>query len=173
VAGAIGYFLWSLNRRRRLALARVSSNIEGYRQGPVPGYSYIPGSSLPVSELFEHLDDALSLTSLETLHAGARTRAVLTLSRAGPLPSEVIFTAMKRLATTVAQSRPFKVIAVEVKGAAEGRTAAHHNDAASVEARLVFATDGKGWTGTCSDVYLTVQLPDRAPFRMPAPRGFA
>lgn len=159
IIGVTAYWLWSVMRRRRAALASLPGASKGVKRGPVPGYSYLPGESLrfdpsePLQPGLGHWEPI----SLETLHAGSRSRLVLSVRASEPLQGAELFTLLKTLAIRIQRKTRAQVVAVRVEEA--------DGEASAV---LVLSPDGRGWTGTAKEAELTAELPGREPFRLAA-----
>ena len=155
-AVVIGLFLSARRRQRRAVLAASPELSDGARRGPVPGYSYLPGSLMtwdptnPPPGIGEKWEPV----SLETLHAGRRTRLVLTIRTDESQPTER-FSMMGNLAGRIMARTPVQVLAIEIEGSG------HRGSEVMITAR-----NGRGWTGTGLDAPVTVDLADRKSFRM-------
>ena len=125
--------------------------------GPVPGYSYLPGKSMrwDPDDPPAGLDKAWECVSAETVNAGSRRRMVLTL-RVKERDRTDQFTVMKTLAGRIQKRSGFAVVAIQVLD----------TNNQQVESTLVYAPDGRGWTGTGSDAAVTAVLPGKTAFRM-------
>jgi hypothetical protein len=159
LVGAAGLYLYSVLRRRRAALAGLPGAARGVRHGPVPGYAYMPGEVLRFDpkEPLQSGQGEWEPVSLETLHAGARSRLVLSVRVQGAPESAELFTLLKTLALRVQRRTQAHVVAVRAEQA--------DGEASS---QLVYAPDGLGWTGTATDAAITAELAGREPFRQVA-----
>jgi hypothetical protein len=159
LAVAVGYWLWSVNRRKREALRNQPELAAGAHVGPVPGYSYLPGALMrwDPENMPTGLDETWHPISLETLHAGKRTRFVLTITTTEPAPT-ARFSIMRMLANRILERTNVQVLAIEIAAGADP----------SKPEILVVAKDGRGWTGTGVEAFITARLSDRGSFRVTA-----
>lgn len=148
------FYLTGAARRRRALMAGLPGAVPGARRGPVPGYAFMPGGALRLEADSQTAD--WKPVSIETLHAGARTRLILTVRPRGELDATESFTLMKTLAQRVQKRTRAAVVAVQLAPETEDPEAA----------TLVYAPDGRGWTGTGVDAELTANLRGRAPLRL-------
>jgi hypothetical protein len=148
----------AVRRQRRAAASELGGAGRGARRGPVPGYSYMPASLIrwDPSEPPIGLDDSWQAESIETLHSARRSRVVLSI-RAANLTHTEHFSLMKTLAQRLQRRTNADVITVQLLGATAD---------SEPEGMLVYAPDGRGWTGTAQEAVLTASLPDREAFRM-------
>jgi hypothetical protein len=156
-----GILIFRAVERRRARLRAFPDLARGARYGPVPGYAYLPGGLVrwDPDRPPRGLGKTWQPKSLETIHAGRRTRLVLTLEVYEMAPAERVGL-MKDLARRLQDRTGFRVVAVRL--AARGSQQADQGE-------LVFSPDGGGWTGTASDATVSVKLPEREPFRLQAP----
>lgn len=163
---AVAVYLVRVNRRRRAAYRSMPPSIEGARQGPVPGYSLLPGKALqwnPVEAPPIGLGETWEVTSVETVHAGRRTRWVLTLRALQTLEPTQQFTIMKALAERILRHTMGLVAAVQFQDSPNN----------APDAMFVLSRDGRGWTGTAQGVFITARLPGRTDFRVEVARAAA
>ena len=160
VALVAGMYLWRSYRRRKELLARLPDAARGARVGPVPGYSRLPGKNVqwtPDEPQPPGLGKTWEPVCMETIHAGKRSRLVLSLRRIAEMAPTDQFSVMKTLAQRLVRRTGALVVAVQFESL---------SSYAEPEAVLIFARDGRGWTGTTTDAALTAHLPGREDFRL-------
>ncbi len=160
LAVVIGSYLYRVNKRRRRVTRAMPPLAEGEQRGPMPGYSRLPGEHIrwsPNTPPPAGLDVTWKPLSMETLHAGRRTRLVLTVELLDEISVPDRFTLLRTLAQRIMSGTSTIVAAVRMLPPGQ-------NEADSV---MILARDGRGWTGTGEGATVTARLPDRGDFRMP------
>ena len=155
-----GFYLWRSFRRRRELLKRLPEAARGARVGPIPGYSRLPGKHVqwaPDEASPPGLGKTWEPLCMETVHAGRRSRIVLSLRRVAEMEPTDQFSIMKTLARRLVRRTGALVVAVQFES---------ERSSTDPEAVLIFASDGRGWTGTTSDAAVTAHLPGRDDFRL-------
>jgi len=127
LGGAVAVFLTRRNRPQGRT-----------RKGPIPGYSFTPGTEVELGdELLKGM--AFETLSLEEFHSPDRTRLILTLES----DDESLDPALPRIASDLQARAHANVVMVE-----RLRT-----DGAKL--RHLYSPDGKGWTGQETLVHLS------------------
>lgn len=111
------------------------------RRGPVPGYSWTPGGNVDLGDLTRGYGVVRwTIERLEEFHSADRTRVILTLNVEGDAEHvrDALLEVAKRLRTRISVD----VVMVEADGL-----------------RLLYAPDGKGWSGGGEDDVLFSEAP--------------
>ena len=107
------------------------------RRGPIPGYSFTPGSEVNVKRLPGD-PNAFTVLSLEEFHAPERTRLVLTVESDEPAVDHDL----RDIAVALQGQSHANVVLVE-RLTTVGKKRAH-----------LFAPDGLGWSGAPSPLHI-------------------
>lgn len=162
VAVLAGFYLVRGIRHRRRLLRQMPEAARGARIGPVPGYSRLGGRNVqwaPDEAAPPGLGQTWEPICMETIHAGRRSRLVLSLRQVDEMESTAKFNIMKTLAQRLARRTGALVVAVQFGG---------DSNAVDPDAILILARDGRGWTGTSTNAAVTARLPGHDDFRMEA-----
>ncbi len=159
-------YAWRAQTRRVAVMRRAEALGEAAREakvGPIPGYSYLPGSAIrwdPRDPPPRGLGERWRVLSVETLHLFGprglrRARLVLRIAHEALEDTDLVQLA-RELAGRLARRMRVQVVAVQAE------SPRYEGD----EAVLIYAPDGRGWTGMSEGAELSIHIPGREAFRL-------